>query len=307
MGKIKFIIFALIFGFISMHAHGKRNTSAYELYSKGVELAGKKKYNESIEKLEKAIELNPTYLGSYLEIARSMVMLGKRTMAMERLDVAAKNIKRSEDRKKLSQERALLSELFYTNNTFQLYQNGLNFLLMERNAAAAESLEKALNVEPDNVAILLAYARSLMDDNIKTSIKFLEKAFLLNPEKKEVRLILAELNLKNKPERSLELLRPSVLGKNASEPEVLVYVQALSLLEKNKQAIDILQEKMLGNMDWVESNFWLGKFYAQEAQGNWMARKYLMTFLKRTNAKNTHKGLKDQAESLLLRVNQALQ
>ncbi len=308
MGWIKIIIVLLLCSFFSGAEAKEKKNSAYQNYTKGAELASHKKYAESVERFEKSIEANPNFLASYIECARSLVMLGKREQAMKKLESAAKAIHRREELDKISKERTLLAELFYTNTTFQFYQNGLNSLRLERSNVAQESLEKALALEPDNVAILLAYARVLQsEDNPKDGIKALEKALEMNPDKKETRVLLAETLLNSFTSRSLDLVKNMAKEKSAEEPEAIVYARALSLSEKNKQAIDFLQDKLDKNSNWVLGLFWLGRFYSQEPQGNWMARKYLMTFLKRVEIRPVPKATKAEAEALLLRVNQALQ
>jgi hypothetical protein len=94
-------------------------------------------------------------------------------------------------------------------------------------------------------------------------------------------------------------------------------------LKRGKEAIDVLTEKKERNPDWLVAEFWLGKLSSAQAGGNWIARKSLMTFLKRVDpmlqseaaenpekmepSLNSLKSMKLEAEALLTQVNKALQ
>ena len=58
--------------------------------------------------------------------------------------------------------------------------------------------------------------------------------------------------------------------------------EATEALKKNKEAIDYLRVIYERQPSWVYAAFWLGKLYSLESDEKWNARKYLMTFLKRS-------------------------
>lgn len=313
--KILLVAALLLF---SVGAEAK-SSLAYQNYSRGVEFAARKKWSEALEKFQSAIDLNPGYVASYLEWARTSVMLGRRKEALEKLGAAMAFARGKEEREKISKERENLSEIFYTNETFQQYQNGLNYLRLERNSSAVEALERALKTEPDNLLILTAYAKALQaEDRQKEALVVLERAFALNEGKSEVRLDLAESTLAQNPERTLQLIK-SQISEPAEERTIWLQAQALSALKKNKEAIDLLRGEVDRQPNWIFGSFWLGKLYSLEADGSWNARKYLMTFLKRTEGMvdplvtdlgpeaRKIRAARAEAEAILARVNQSLE
>lgn len=292
---------------------------AYQHYSRGVELAGKKKWAEALEKFQAAIDLNPTYVDSYIEWGRASVMAGRRREGLEKLSAALAVARDGKDKERLTKERDSLSDIFYTNETFQQYQNGLNYLRLERSGSAVEALDKALKTEPDNVAVLLAYAHALqIEERRKEALAALERAFLLNEGNREVRMNLAEALLAQNPERASQLLKP--LLDPLEERVAWLQAQALSSLKRNREAIEFLRVNTEKNQQWVYAPFWLGKLYALEVGGGWNARKYLMTFLRRSMPKGTPespeaqtpearklRAARAEAEALLTQVNRSLE
>lgn len=296
-----------------------KSSLAYQNYSKGVELAARKKWEEALEKFQSAIDLNPAYVASYVEWARTSVMLGRRREGLERLTASLAFARSKEEREKIVRERENLSDIFYTNETFQQYQNGLNYLRLERNSSALEALEKALKTEPDNVLVLAAYSEALRaEDRSKEALAALERAFALNDGKLEVRVDLAEFSLVANPERAMQLLKP-LIAEATSERVSILHAQSLSALKKNREAIEFLRLATEKQPGWMFAQFWLGKIYSLEADGSWNARKHLMTFLKRAEAlmekdksmagaeERRLKALRAEAETILVRVNQSLE
>lgn len=292
-----------------------KSTLAYQYYARGVEFASRKKWDEALEKFAEAIDLNPGYTAAYIEYARTAVLLGRRKDGLRKLSTALTAIRRKEDREKILKERDNLAEIFYTNETFQQYQNGLNYLKLDRAGSAVEALERANRTEPDNVLVLSAYARALQaEERGQEALEILEKAFALNDGTKGVRLDLAEMLLPKQPERSLALLKPHAT-KSPDERVALLQARALSALHRNKEAIEYLRERAEKQQSWIMAQLWLGKLYSIEPNGNWNARKHLMTFLKRTTAYQDESNpeqrpfrlARSEAEALLVRVNKALE
>lgn len=295
--------------------------AAFQNYSKGMELADKKKLTEALEQFELAIKANPAYVSAQIEWARTAVLLGKRREALEKLNTAITTLKNRDDKEKIARERESLSDIFYTNETFQQYQNGLNYLKLDRTGSATEALEKALKTEPENLLILSAYAKALMaEEKQKEATEVLEKALYLNAGRKEIRISLAEILLSQNPERSVFLVKPVIESALPDEEASWVYAKALSALKKNREAIDYLKGVVDQQPSWIMGSFWLGKMYSLEHDGSWNARKYLMTFLKRSEAYTTPsvgenisaearrwKLARAEAEEILERVNRSLE
>lgn len=296
-----------------------KSSLAYQYYSRGVELANHKKWEESLKQFQSAIDLNPAFVTGYLEYARTAVMMGKRQAGLEKLDAAMDIARTKEDKERIQKERESLSDIFYTNETFQQYQNGLNYLRLDRSRSALDVLERALKTEPDNLLVLAAYAKALkQEERPKEALAVLERALALNDSKREVRLDLAEAALLPAPERSLSLLVP-LQGHQADERAVILQAKALVALKRTKEAIESMRQFSDKHPSSTYSSFWLGKLYSEEAKGAWNARKYLMTFLRRTEPQalvwkddNSQEALqlratRAEAEQLLASVNKSLE
>lgn len=304
---------------LAVGAEAAPNSLAYQRYSRGVELATKKKWDAALQQFQEAIDLNPQYAASYVEWARAAVMMGRRKDALAKITAGLAFARGSEERKRLARERDSLADIFYTNETFQRYQNGLNYLKLDRPASAVEQMELALKTEPDNVAILAAYAQALQaEERTKEALSALERAHALHEGNVAVRTELAEATLTQNPERAQQLIRP-LLAEAFEERVALIQAQALSALRKNKEALEFLRQQMERKPAWIFVPYWLGKLYSLEADGGWNARKFLMTFLKRTEAESEKEGAlataegrrlkatRAEAEAILTRVNKLLE
>lgn len=296
-----------------------KSSLAYQYYSKGVELNSRKHWDEALKQFQSAIDLNPSFVTAYIEFARTSVMLGKRSQGLEKLDAAASAARARDDKDRVQKERESLSEIFYTNQTFQWYQNGLNFLKLEHAGNAVEALERAMRTEPDNILVLSAYAHALrQEERGKEAISVLERALKLNDGKREVRVELAEAELIPDPERAHELLRGLPPGA-ADERAILLDAQALTTLKRNHEAIDLVRGFYDRQPGSLYAPFWLGKLYEKESNGSWNARKYLMTFLRRvepqlqaSKEENTQearqlRAARAEADQILARVNRSLE
>ncbi|RYZ97838.1 MAG: hypothetical protein EOP11_21480, partial [Proteobacteria bacterium] len=213
---------------------------AYQNYGRGAELSAKKKWPEALEKFQAAIDLNPAYIDAYIEWARASVMAGHRREGLEKLAAALPLARNPADAERLSREQMSLADIFYTNETFQRYQNGLNYLSLERAGSAVDALEKALQTEPDNVAVLYAYGRALQaEERKKEALSAFERAFALSEANRELRMDLAEALLAANPERALKLLAPIL--EPLSERVAWLHAQGLASLKKSKEAVEFLR------------------------------------------------------------------
>jgi thioredoxin-like negative regulator of GroEL len=314
------ILFSVaLFAAGSGHAAKPKSSLAYQYYSKGVELNSKKKWDDALKQFQSAIDLNPSFVTAYIEFARTSVMVGKRSQGLEHLDSALLVARTREDRDRVQKERESLSEIFYTNETFQTYQDGLNSMKLDHAAKAAEYLERAMRTEPDNILVLSAYARALrQEDRAKDAVSVLKRALKLNDSKRDVRLELAEAVLSADPESAHELLHGLPVGLT-DERATLLDAQALAALNRNGEAIELvrgLYDRVPGSL---YAPYWLGKLYEKESNGAWNARRYLMTFIRRAEPQVTAqkdentaesrqlKAARAEADQILARVNRSLE
>ncbi len=318
MKKTVFLLAALLSFSVSGEAAKQKPSLAYQYYSRGVEFASHKKWDDALKQFQSAIDLNPSFITCYIEFARTAVLLGKRHMGLEKLGAALAVANSKDDKERIQKERESLSDIFYTNDTFQQYQNGLNYLRLDHAGSALDSFERALKTEPDNLLVLTAYARALrQEERPKEALLVLERALALNDHTREARLELADAALVSNPQRSHDLLQPLVEDQK-DERGMILEAQSLAALKRNREAIETMRALFDRQPGAVFASFWLGKFYEKESNGAWNARKYLMTFLRRTessplNGKDDNsqearqlKSARSEAEQILARVNHSL-
>jgi hypothetical protein len=92
--------FAFVFAVPALGAKPK-SSLAYQYYSKGVELAAKKHWDDALKQFQSAIDLNPSFVTAYIEFARTSVMLGKRGQGLEKLDAAESASRTKEDKERV--------------------------------------------------------------------------------------------------------------------------------------------------------------------------------------------------------------
>jgi tetratricopeptide (TPR) repeat protein len=129
---------------------------------------------------------------------------------------------------------------------------------------------------------------------------------------------LAESLIASSPERALQLLNPIL--EPLDERVAWLQAQSLASLKKSKDAIEFLRASFEKNPGWPMAPFWLGRLYSLESDGAWNARKYLMTFLKRSEKAadleapeaatpeiRKLRAARAEAEAILTRVNRSLE
>ncbi len=293
------------------------NRTINDPFAIGVRLVRERSYAEPVELFEAAVKEDPPFVTAHLELARSLVMSGRRLDGLNRLAKAQRVAKSTNDQKRIRQQRDLLASIFYTNEAFQHFQDGLNLMRDRKTRGAIQSFEKALAKEPDNAQVLTAYGKALLSlDDRNQSIKLLERAHSILPERSDVRISLATGILNKDPKRAAALLRNLVAQSDVAESSVLTYVQALERIGKIRDAISVLRRTTSEHHDRLQSVFWLGKYYSLQPEGAWMARRYLMIFLRRLESTEASQkvevdqkkngsldSLRRQAKSLLERIN----
>ncbi len=290
-----------------------RSSGMEDPFTLGKKLAEEKKFEEARLEFEKAIQEDPSFLNAYLESARASVLSGKRKEGLLRIETAIQIAKKKADISRLKEQRKLFAEIFFTNSAFQKFQDGLNLMQSMKLRAAIEAFEQTLATEPDNVLVMIAYARALQAvDDWKESVNVLEQVFILNPDEKQARILLGKALLNVNQERTILVLKPLVANPSEAEDVFITYSQALAKLGENDKAIDVMQKVVDLHTDRVRSLFWLGKYQSDKAENRWMARKTLQTFLKRGEKTDQDlddelRGLKQDARRILERINAELE
>lgn len=282
---------------VFLPAHAMVDTSSSKLETSleyGQSLVAKQKYKEAIQVFSEMINNGNEAIPTFLELANAYTLNRDRRSGLRTLSEAVRYVKNASEAALIQKQRRLLSEIFYTNESFQMYQNGKNALHENKMSDAIQSFEKALAKEPDNVAVLIAYAEALQkNDTISDSKNILQRAMELNPQNKDTRFLLAKCEMAKNPKYAVELLRDLAVDKDASEQVSLLFAEALEKTGGLTKAADHLKNKISDHQDWLLSTFLLAKIYARMDGGQWMARKYFMTFQRRA------KSLPEYSEKLL--------
>lgn len=175
----------------------------------------------------------------------------------------------------------VISRFFFTNQTFQVYQDGLNLMAGRKFGSARERLEKAFSAEPDNVEILTRLGQcGFLDGNPKAAVDYFRAARKLNPFAPEIRLWLGRsLFLQGKTQESLPELRAGFRGLPSSEYAPIWLAEAMQAAGQSISALRTLDH------DSREHPFHLPTLLASarmrvqvphpDAQALWAARKDL--------------------------------
>lgn len=272
----------------------------------GKEYMSAKKYPEAVTSFEEAIKADPGSVNAHVELARAYTLAGRRREGLRAMDAALKAARRESEKKRIREQRLLITETFYTNASFQHYQDGLNYLSSMKLRAAIEAFEQALAREQDNIVVLIGYARALQAvDDWKESINVLEQAHALDPDRLEARTLLAMALLNSNAEKTIQLLKPLLNDRQASEDVVTIYAQAVAKRGDRKAAISLLEVDLEKNQDRPQVLFWLGKFSAEAPENRWMARRHLQAFLLKADRLKDREDLQNlrlEAKRLLDRV-----
>ena len=306
------IIICIVFITFSYTSPSMANYSqANHFFLAGAKFLKEKEYSDAIKEFEKAAKQNPKHLDTYLEWARGLVLSRKRKAGLEKLTQAMAIAKSLKDKRKIRRQYGIFSEIFYTNDVFQKYQDGLNLLKAKKLREALRNFEQSLAKEPFNALILLAYGQTLRGlDDWSASVKALEQVFILNPHKKELRFQLSLTLLNRRPKQSLKLMKPLLQSKNNREKDIILYARVLGRLGELHKAIELLEKNKAKRKAGIYTLYWLGKLYSQTTNGNWQARKYLTIFLRQERRLPTKTDsltlLRKDGEKILSAVNDRL-
>ena len=114
------------------------------------------------------------------------------------------------ERESLRLMRRQMSRVFYRNETFQLYQRGLNFLYTAKFGAAQEPFVRANHDEPHHLEVLLRLGQAEhLTGQTRLALEHLQQAWHLDPDEPVVSLWLGRvwLDLKDYPQALLALER----------------------------------------------------------------------------------------------------
>lgn len=254
----------------------------------------------------------------WMGLATSLTYLGHREEALKQLINAAGHFKGAQKAQLVSRIR-VLSRLFLTNTTFQVYQDGLILLSSRKFKLSQEKFERALSKEIDNVEVLIRMGQSaFFEGNSKEAVGHFKMAKRLDPYDPEIRMWLGKAfqTLGNSPEALLELKEAyhayrgsgRSLEKDAgrnSEVVAVWYADSLASSGQISAALKILTQDSKSNSSHLFSLVAAAKLRTQASRfdpSSWsLARKDLNLALKRLE----HAKFSDSASSSQIQDNLA--
>ncbi|MGE0614285.1 MAG: tetratricopeptide repeat protein [Bacteriovoracia bacterium] len=206
-------------------------------------LLDEKKWAEAVIALQGVLKENPRDLPRVLDLARALTYLNRREEAVTAIQNAARTAARTA-RVTLGRRARVLAGFFLTNETFQIYQDGLTFLLAEKSRDAERLFTQALRKEPDNVRILTRMAQaSMMEGSVDSAIEYLKNAGRLNPEEPEIRLWLGRAHFRRgELEAAIAHLQFAQTGLPRSELAPIWYAEALAADGNTAFALEMLKK-----------------------------------------------------------------
>jgi len=207
------------------------------------QLLSKHKWVEAAIVLRSVLRVSPDFLPASVGLATALAYSARREEALGILVRAAGREKGSKHTV-LVHRVQVLSRLFMKSDSFQLYQDGLNFLLLKRPRQAREKFEKTLELEPDNVEVLTRDGQALiLDGDYDSAAERLRLAKRLNPFEPEVRLWLGRaLHHRGEVSDAVVELRAAYGDLEGSELAPLWLSEALQSAGQTNAAIDMLEE-----------------------------------------------------------------
>jgi cytochrome c-type biogenesis protein CcmH/NrfG len=197
--------------------------------------------------------------------------------------------------------------MFLTNKTFQLYQDGLNFVLAQKPHDAKEQFEKALEQEPDNVEILTRVAQCLtLEQDYDSAAEHLRYARRLNPYQPEIKLWLGRaLHQRGEIPLAAQELAKAHQELPASEAAAVWYAEILIARAQKNLAIQILEEHLKKKPLHVVALVLLAKTKmsaGSDSQTLWSARQDLQVALSRLAEAASSYATPSQESTLAFRI-----
>jgi tetratricopeptide (TPR) repeat protein len=263
------------------------NIPAHSDYADAKALLARAKWEEAAIVLRSVLKKNPGFFPGAIELARALVYLGRREEALTLLSQAILRQPPGTRKTALIARVGVVSRMFLTQKTFQVYQDGLNLLSQQKFRAARERFEKALETEPDNLEVLTRIGECLvLEGDFDSAAERLRLAKRLNPYEPEISLWLGRaLHQRGELGQALDELRVASEGLNNSERAPVWYALALLSAGNRKGAVQELEADTEESPFHLTSMVTLARIRTESARDNleslWSARKELQVALSR--------------------------
>lgn len=251
-------------------------------------LMDKKKWSEAVVVLRKLLKEAPDAQESTkvaVALAKALTYASRREEALSVLGQAVSRDR--SNREALIQRIQVLSRTFLSHQTFQIYQEGMNFLLAKKYGNARGRFRRALEVEPDHVEILVRLGQCLvMDSDYDSAAERLRLARKLNPHEPEVHLWLGRaLHQRGELKEAIMELREAYRRLPQSELAPLWLAEVMMASGQKAAALQILEEDVkkepfhLRGLVALARHKYLSS--SKDSQALWAARKDLQVALSR--------------------------
>jgi thioredoxin-like negative regulator of GroEL len=260
-------------------------------------LVERKKWTEAVVVYRALLKNEPNSLPVVGGLSTALTYTGHREEALNLLNQQTSNISESE---KLSVVRRIkvLSKLFLTNETFRIYQEGLNLLLSMKYRNAKERFQKALAEEPDNVEILTRLGQSHMkEEENGIAVSRLSEAKKLNPYEPQVHLWYGRaLHMAGKSAEALPELKSAASDLIGSETATVWVAECMYSLGQVNPSIKVLTNDAKTFPLHLQSLILGAKYKFQmtnsDRQVLWSARKDLQLAMSRIELAHSENHLK---------------
>jgi predicted Zn-dependent protease len=234
-------------------------------YFEAKQLLAKRKWNEAAIVLRTVLKRSPDFTPAAVGLANALAYSGRREEALSILgQMTAKE--NGKARATLISRARVLSKVFITKETFQIYQDGLNFLFVKKTHPARDKFEKALLAEPDNVEILTRLGQCLvLDGDFDSASERLRLARKLNPYESEVSAWLGRaLSQRGEAVEALSELQRAKAENPDSEMIAVWLSEALENAGQKAQALQTLDDNIRAYPNHVAALYQLEKLRTQQ-------------------------------------------
>lgn len=256
-------------------------------YEEAQKLLDSKEWPEAAIVLRRIIEEAPRYAPAAIDLARALVYAGRREEALSILSAASEREQPNRpDRKRevLIRRARVISRAFLTMDSFQIYQEGINFLQAKKFRNANERFEVVLKREPDNVEVLQRLGQcALIDGDFDSASERFKLARKLNPWQPEIRLWLGRaLQQRGELAAAVNELQDAFTSLPNSELAAVWLADAWVASGKRALIIPMLERHLKTNPLHVQALLELARQrYFQEPQSLWSVRRELQLAMSR--------------------------
>lgn len=249
------------------------------------------KWAEAAIVLRSEITQNPGSLPIALDLARTLVLSGRREDALTVLEQRLNRERSAKIRTALIRRIRILAQVFLTSSDFQLHQDGVNLMMVRKYRTAREKFDKAIEQEPSNVDNLIRVGQCMvLAGDYDSAAERLRLARRLDPYEPEVRLWLGRaLHQRGEINEAMEELKAAYDEQPGSEIAAIWYAEALVSLGQRDQALRVLENDVQRKPDNVGSLVALARLRLtnsspRDSQAAWASRRDLQLALSRLPA-----------------------